>query len=84
MRDQIKKIATELLIRHGFHGTSFRNIADRLDITTTNIHYHFGNKEKLVEEVVRDYVKSTCARHEAIWTNPAQIASRKTGRCRSL
>ena len=54
MRNSIKAVATELLIKNGFHGTSFRNIADRLEITTTNIHYHFGNKEKLVEEVTRD------------------------------
>jgi len=70
MRDSIKKVATELLIRHGYHGTSFRHIAERLDITTTNIHYHFGNKEKLVEEVVRDYVTSTCAKHKQIWESP--------------
>jgi AcrR family transcriptional regulator len=72
MRESIKQVATELLIRHGFHGTSFRHIAERLDITTTNIHYHFGNKEKLVEEVVRDYVTSTCAKHKEIWENPGR------------
>jgi len=77
MRDNIKKVATELLIRHGYHGTSFRNIADRLDITTTNIHYHFGNKEKLVEEVVRDYVTSTCAKHKEIWENPGRSLPQK-------
>lgn len=70
MRDSIKKVATELLIRRGYRGTSFRHIAERLDITTTNIHYHFGNKEKLVEEVVRDYVASACAKHKQIWENP--------------
>src|SRR5690349_17816091 len=70
MRDSIKKVATEILIQHGLHGTSFRDIADRLDITTTNIHYHFGNKERLVEEVVHDYVVSTGARHRQIWENP--------------
>lgn len=77
MRDNIKKVATELLIRHGYHGTSFRHIADRLDITTTNIHYHFGNKEKLVEEVVRDYVTSTCAKHKQIWETPDRSLPQK-------
>ncbi len=77
MRDNIKKVATELLIRHGYHGTSFRHIADRLDITTTNIHYHFGNKEKLVEEVVRDYVTSTCAKHKQIWEAPDRSLPQK-------
>lgn len=77
MRDNIKKVATELLIRHGYHGTSFRHIAERLDITTTNIHYHFGNKEKLVEEVVQDYVTSTCAKHKEIWEAPDRSLPQK-------
>lgn len=77
MRDAIKIVATELLIRHGYHGTSFRNIADQLDTTTTNIHYHFGNKEKLVEEVLRDYVNSTVARHQDIWLNPETTLHQK-------
>lgn len=67
MRDKIKKVATELLIKHGFHGTSFRDVAERCDITTTNIHYHFGSKQQLVEEVLRDYVEETAARHRSIW-----------------
>lgn len=77
MRDSIKFVATELLIRHGYHGTSFRNIAERLGITTTNIHYHFGNKEKLVEEVLRDYVDTTALRHAEIWQNPDRTLTQK-------
>jgi TetR/AcrR family transcriptional repressor of nem operon len=67
MREKIKKVSTELLIKHGFHGTSFRDVAERCDITTTNIHYHFGSKQQLVEEVLRDYVDETIARHRSIW-----------------
>lgn len=76
-RDNIKKVATDLLIRQGVHGTSFRSIAERLGITTTNIHYHFGNKQKLVEEVTRDYVHDACRRHEAIWLNPETTLAEK-------
>lgn len=67
MPDSIKAIATELLIAHGYHGMNFRSIAEQLDITTTNIHYHFGNKQRLVDEVVQDYVADATARHRAIW-----------------
>lgn len=67
MREKIKKVATELLIKHGFHGTSFRDVAERCDITTTNIHYHFGSKQSLVEEVLADYIEETAARHRSIW-----------------
>jgi TetR/AcrR family transcriptional repressor of nem operon len=67
MRDEIKSVATELLIRHGYQGFRFREIADRLGITRANIHYHFGSKQKLVDEVVCDYVASTLARIEPVW-----------------
>ncbi|MGK8890307.1 TetR/AcrR family transcriptional regulator [Burkholderia gladioli] len=65
MREKIKQVATELLISRGFNGTSYGDIATRLGVTTTNIHYHFGNKQALVDEVVADYVAEaqggTCA-----------------------
>jgi AcrR family transcriptional regulator len=70
MRETIKKVATELLIKHGYHNTSFRHIATRIGITTTNIHYHFGSKQQLVEEVVKDYVADATARHRPIWLAP--------------
>lgn len=67
MREKIKQVATKLLIKHGVHGTSFRDIANDCDITTTNIHYHFGSKQKLVEEVLQEYVDAATTRHRSIW-----------------
>lgn len=67
MRQAIKKVATRLLTVHGFNGVSFRDIALELGITTTNIHYHFGNKHGLVDEVIADYVEEVEARHRSIW-----------------
>jgi AcrR family transcriptional regulator len=69
MRQKIKRVATDLLIKHGYHGMSFGKVASRLGTTTTNIHYHFGNKIRLVEEVLDDYVKNTLDRHRQIWLN---------------
>lgn len=69
-RQRIKKTATDLLIKKGFRGTSYGDIATCLGITTTNIHYHFGPKKRLVEEVVRDYVAGSLARHREIWLDP--------------
>jgi TetR/AcrR family transcriptional repressor of nem operon len=68
MREQIKLLAEDLLIRNGYRGTSFGLIAKRLKITRANIHYHFGNKRALVEEVLEDYVASTSERLREIWT----------------
>jgi AcrR family transcriptional regulator len=70
MRNKIKSLATDLLIQRGYQGVSFGDLAQELDITRANIHYHFGNKEKLVEEVLDDYVQFMSARLNEIWTNP--------------
>lgn len=65
-RAQIKDHATELLILHGYRGLRFGDIADRMNITRGNVHYHFGTKARLVEEVVADYVDNALARLRAI------------------
>lgn len=69
MRDRIKEIATELLITHGYRGLRFKDIADRLGTTRANIHYHFGTKKKLIEEVIHEYVEGTTRQIVDIWTD---------------
>ena len=44
MRDRVKELALEFLIKHGYRGVSFGDLADALETTRANIHYHFGNK----------------------------------------
>jgi len=77
MREKIKQVATELLISRGFNGTSFGDIATRLGVTTTNIHYHFGNKQGLVDEVVADYVAQARSRHLRIWLDQTTTLQEK-------
>ncbi|CAD6549630.1 hypothetical protein LMG28727_04990 [Paraburkholderia kirstenboschensis] len=67
MYDSIKDLAKKLLIAHGYHKTTFGVIAKELGITTTNIHYHFGNKNSLVEEVVKEYVAGAIEGQKKIW-----------------
>ena len=69
MRVRIKATATELFIRHGYRGVSFGDISTILGITRANIHYHFGNKQKLLEEVLEDYVDTTLAKFRKIWSD---------------
>jgi len=68
MRDQIKELALDLLIQHGYRGVSFGDLATALKTTWANIHYHFGNKESLVEEVLEDYVRITSEQLNQVWT----------------
>ena len=77
MRVRIKATATDLLIRKGFRGTSYGDIASSLKITTTNIHYHFGPKQRLVAEVVREYVDATLVNHKRIWLHPDASLAQK-------
>ncbi|WP_442579629.1 TetR/AcrR family transcriptional regulator [Mesorhizobium sp. ASY16-5R] len=67
-RQAIKDTALELLVRHGYRGTSFGEISAALGTTRANIHYHFGNKQALVDEVLDDYVHTTLAALRAVWS----------------
>ncbi len=69
MKGEIKNVANELLIKHGYRGLRFGDVAARLGTTRANIHYHFGNKQKLVDAVVDDYVAHTLERFQRIWTD---------------
>jgi TetR/AcrR family transcriptional repressor of nem operon len=76
-REKIKSIATKFLIMHGVRGFSYADIADELGVTTTNIHHHFGPKERLVDEAVREYVADASRRHREIWTDPSLSLNEK-------
>lgn len=69
MRDSIKQVATEMLIRHGYLGLRFQQISDSLGITRGNIHYHFGSKANLADEVIIDYTNATIESIKNIWYN---------------
>lgn len=69
MRERIKALAEHLFVQRSVRGVSFGDLAEELQITRANIHYHFGNKEALVEEVVDDYVDATLQRLQEIWTD---------------
>jgi TetR/AcrR family transcriptional repressor of nem operon len=77
MRDQIKALAEDLLIQHGYRGVSFGDLAKILGMTRANIHYHFGNKQSLVEEVLDDYVRLTSSTLRDIWTASDMSLARK-------
>lgn len=68
MRDEIKRVATRLLMLRGYRGVSYGDIAQELEITTTNIHYHFGPKARLVATVMHDYIEQVGGRYRGIWT----------------
>jgi AcrR family transcriptional regulator len=51
--ERLLDAAVELFARHGFHGTSIRDIAERAGANVAAGHYHYGSKEGLYLEVLR-------------------------------
>lgn len=70
MREKIKSLALDLLVQHGYRGMTFGDVAKSLGTTRANIHHHFGNKQKLVEEVVVSYIRETNAAVSSMWDDP--------------
>jgi TetR/AcrR family transcriptional repressor of nem operon len=79
MKDEIRSISTELLIRNGYQGFRFRDIADHLKTTRANIHYYYGNKLNLAEEVIVDYVDETLVNWEANWKSDLSLETKIHG-----
>jgi AcrR family transcriptional regulator len=77
MRDSILAVATELFTLNGFRGTSFADIAQILNITTTNIHYHFKNKQGLATEALDRYAARVTEHFLRIWRDEQSSLAEK-------
>jgi TetR/AcrR family transcriptional repressor of nem operon len=70
MRDQIKKVARDLFIQRGISDVSYGDIAEVVGTTRANLHYHFGTKAALVDEVFKETFESVEAHFRDVWTRP--------------
>lgn len=50
-RDRLLEVALEQFVRHGFHGTSMRQIASASGLAVGGIYNHFGSKEEVFAAV---------------------------------
>ncbi len=55
MRQRILRLAAEWLQQRGYHGFSFGQIANALEIQSSAVHYHFPSKADLVSAVFARY-----------------------------
>jgi len=46
--EKIIKVATDLICKNGYHGTSMQMIANKVGITKSTIFHHFENKEAIL------------------------------------
>ena len=74
-REQFLSVAARQFSERGFYGTSIAGIATELGLTKQALLHHFGSKEKLYGEILKDISETTLARVEAIceqFPQPAQ------------
>ncbi|MBN4667617.1 TetR/AcrR family transcriptional regulator [Pandoraea nosoerga] len=55
VRDQLLDHAQTFLMTRGYNGFSYRDLAERVGVKTSSIHYYFPAKEDLVLEAIRAY-----------------------------
>lgn len=80
MRERLMEVAEELLIKQGYHSVSFRDVAEIVNTTRANMHYHFSTKSGLVEAVLEDYTRRTVASYTSIWNNGSTTLEEKINR----
>ena len=52
-KERILSAAEVLFARHGFDGASLRQLTAAAGVNLAAVNYHFGSKDRLVEEVFR-------------------------------
>ena len=70
MKTQIKQAARDLFIQRGIGDVSYGDIAEVVNTTRANLHYHFGNKDALIEAVFQETFDSVENTFQEIWAKP--------------
>ncbi|MFV8836405.1 TetR/AcrR family transcriptional regulator [Aquisalimonas sp. APHAB1-3] len=69
-RDRIKAEARRLFIAHGTDAVTYGDIAERVGTTRANLHYHFGSKSALINEVFEETFRIVSLKLDEIWKRP--------------
>ena len=79
MKAQIKKAARDLFIQRGISDVSYGDIAEVVNTTRANLHYHFGNKNALVEAVFQEIFDSLEEQFQEVWAKPGLTLGQRIG-----
>ena len=63
-RTEILEVTCEVVIERGFAGTRISDVAKRLEVSSSLIHYHFDSKEQLLAEAFSHYARKDLAEME--------------------
>jgi AcrR family transcriptional regulator len=74
-RAEILEVTCQVVIERGFAGTRISDVAKRLDVSSSLIHYHFDSKEQLLAEAFAHYARNDLAEMEGeIQSAPTALA----------
>ncbi|MFM8267745.1 MAG: TetR family transcriptional regulator C-terminal domain-containing protein [Ilumatobacteraceae bacterium] len=74
-RIEILEVTCEVVIERGFAATRIGDVAKRLDVSSSLIHYHFDSKEQLLAEAFAHYARKDLAEMEAeVEAAPTSVA----------
>ena len=78
-------MAEDLYVRRGYAGFSFGDVAAAVGTTRANIHHHFGNKQRLMAELVEGFAEDALRRIVACWAaGDAPLSARMQGQLDDL
>lgn len=75
-RDLILQAAARRFAEFGFEATTVRQIADDVSLLSGSLYHHFGTKEEILEEIVRDAVFERLDRSKRIAALPLSAEER--------
>ena len=79
-RTEILEITCEVVIERGFAGTRIADVAKRLEVSSSLIHYHFDSKEQLLAEAFAHYARKDVAEMEGeIEAAPTALGAARSG-----
>ncbi len=64
-RTEILEVTCQVVIERGFAGTRISDVAKRLEVSSSLIHYHFDSKEQLLAEAFEHYARKDLAEMES-------------------
>ena len=65
-REEILRVALEVVDRNGMRGTSVRELADAVDLTQAGLLHHFGSKEELFLSILTVRDEEAAARMDGL------------------
>jgi AcrR family transcriptional regulator len=82
-RNEILETTCAVVIERGFAGTRIADVAKRLDVSSSLIHYHFDSKEQLLAEAFDYYANKDVAESASSRTTCPKEATTSSGCCGS-